>query len=212
MKVIENTWNMLPALWKPRAYFTDTSPDLLRRRALYGGGLLLLILTLLVFASALFNMEGPRQIQQEFLRRLEIDPALLPRVAFPVSAILFGLNWIVLIVLSGIARYLFMRVLGEPRLSLLPVWQIGIHAVIPVMLVGTAVAIWNNLAPPGLPVPGDTGLGRMVLTTGLSLLAILWEAIVSASAFRVHFDQNVGRSILTALFPWALLIQLLMLF
>ena len=195
----------------PGNYFKGTGADLIRARALFGVGSLLLILTLLVFLSAAANPDGSREAQEAFLERIQADPTLLPEAGIPFSSLFFGVYWSLLLALVGPVRYLMLRILGEKEPALSLAYYISLHGAIPMLLVGALIAMTGNLFPPGLPTPGDTGLTRVVLTAIVSIGGLLWEVFISSSGFRVHYAQNWGRAVLTALVPWLVLFQILVL-
>ncbi len=197
----------------PRSYFENTERPILRRNALYGAGVLLVLLSLLVFLSALLNMEGLRQVQQEFLRAMKIDPDLLPASSLPFSSLAFGLYWALLLALLGPVRHLMLRVLGEAERSLALAYWISIHGAVPMMLAGALITMFNNLLPPALSGPASAGGGaRLVLTSLFAILSFGYELLLSTTGFRRHYHQNVGRAALTALAPWILIAFLLLLF
>ena len=204
--IFQQSLSIFPVTIKPENYFqNNTEPATMRTRVLYGTGLLLILTTLCVFLSALLNAEELHQIQINFLQRMGVELKYLPEPGIPFSSLIFGLYWLILVIILGTFRYGMIKLLGEPMKPVALPFLITLHSVIPLIIAGASITIFNNLFPPEVPGETTDASFRLIVTTAVSLIGFCWEGIIATKGFRFHYQQYTGRAILTTLAPWLMI-------
>ncbi len=199
---------------RPGIYFRESPRALLNRNVLAGALPWIVFGAFCVFLSAILNAEGIRAVQTEFLRRLDVDPKLIPQATgLPFVSLSFALYWLFLILLLGGLRLALVRIMGEAERSMLLSFLITLHSVLPMVLIGAAIAMFNNFFPPVIPENGAASGAalRLTLTALLSAAGFAWEGWIATVGFRQLYAQNTGRAVLTFLFPWSFVAAVILL-
>lgn len=129
---------------------------------------------------------------------------------YPLNLLLFPVYWLMLGFYSGVMRYLFLKALGDPVQRLSQPLAISITTATPMILVGALLRIVNYSWPFSSIVDSPVLFSTRVWITGI-LFFLSWcaEGYLSVQAFRLVFNQNRGRAVMTWLFPTGSLLFLL---
>jgi hypothetical protein len=188
-------------------YFCNADLCVMRRTFAFGTVGLLILGAILIFASAASNAEAIRTASESYLRSGGFDPEGLPvelQPSAPWYLLLFPLYWILLISFIAVVRYLAIAVFGELNRSFQRVFLIAGHSLIPMIIIGIVIGVFNQIFPiePASAETAGVSALRVLVIGGAVMIGLAWEGLITVRAYVVTFEQYIGRAVLTAFAPW----------
>lgn len=210
-KIRTGTQDLWSSVLRPSAFYTqvknqsgndavETGAMFLTRAAVALLELMIVCVTVLVI-SALVSQEQIAVSLESMDAYLEAD-ALVPVFGKtnPWEHLLFPVSWALIVGYDAVLRYATARLLGDTPVRFRSMLSVCMLAATPLILMGTGIAIYNNLFP--FTRLTDGGAGWRILIQWLLLLgAFLFEGYLCIHAFRILFGQNTGRAGFTWLAP-----------
>ncbi len=196
----------LEALYRPAAYFAAVTEDrALLRNFLIAFALFLVVGMLLVFGTAWANQAAITATGEQFLDQRNIDLSedvgqLQYRI--PWDTLWAPLYWFPVLGMLFVVRFIALAVFGIPQKAA-PIFGISGHGVLPMIVFGVLIHVWNNLMPiSSLQEPGTAAFVRLWAVIVLVLIGLAWEGWISMSGFRKRFDLSRGRAFIVWFAPW----------
>ncbi|MCB1308460.1 MAG: hypothetical protein KDK30_09785 [Leptospiraceae bacterium] len=196
---------------RPAAFYTHVKNQLdenadgaqvrfLTRAALALLELMIVCVIVLVF-SASVSQEQIAVSLESMDAYLEAD-ALVPVFGKtnPWEHLLFPVSWALIICYDTILRYATGRMLGDIQVRFRSMLAVCMLAATPLIVMGTCIAVYNNLFPFTRLTGGGAGW-RILIQWLLLVGAFIYEAYLCVQAFRILFRQNSGRAVFTWLAP-----------
>ncbi|MCR9144618.1 MAG: YIP1 family protein [bacterium] len=185
------------ALVNPEAFFEGADSGSLKK---WIGPILVLIgaVTLVLVVTRLLGPADP-----VFLESGEFKPpANLVQNPSPLRRFLFPLYWAGIVLYGWFARYGGVLVFGENNRRARDVLMITLIGALPLLLLSALFGTINQLFPYWQQRPDSVlFVARLAANFLFFAFAFLWEARIVVAGFRILFDQNRGRAIVTWLLP-----------
>ena len=187
MDFLKNSWR---ACVESKKFFREN--EISTRQAFLEVLILLGIILIPVFITAFINYDA-------LLKANEAATVLKPgedvfKKFFPWNFLFFPLFWMFYITVVGLVRHGATIFLGEDTRSLTWSWVITAYAVRPLIITAGFLHLTNNFFP--YVNQADTEI-RMIFFNILFVCAWFLEGVVCINAFRLRFNQNFGRALLT---------------
>lgn len=202
--------DQLSAALGPRSFFQGYDSEQSSRRAALSVTVLLITVALLLTIAAMLS--GPEIGLSNEERELIAGELQVPMTPEPSASnnLLFAVNWAFLLVLFGLTRHWITRLLGEGHRSLRDAMTITVLSVGPMIVGILCIGLFSYAFPLDVPHHSQGAFAARILAILATLFALwLWEGAICWTGFRILYDQNNGRAVLTWIAPYLLVFGVL---
>lgn len=143
------------------------------------------------------------QNRREYSEQNTFEKILFAKVSYVVM-------WLLIPVLVTGLRFVFLKILGDNQGDFWDLLKLTLSTILPILFVTFLISIHYDFLP---LLSWSTNSSGLMIAIGVNsiLFAIgyLWEGRLCVAAFKNFYRQNLGRAILTWLFPGLLALNLL---
>lgn len=206
--ILPSLRNLLQAALRPRPFFMQTDHKHLLTPAVVGIGVVLLLGMLLMLGTAMIYFQDLMQARAGVVAYYTRH-GVIPLVSNPSPwrYLSFPIVWAVGFAITAALRFGAMALFGDSTRNYLTLMAVSIFGLAPLVVIAILHGVGNNLFPFARPIEDSSAIMiRSYILIGITLMGIVWEAVICIRAFQIVFLQNAGRAVLTWLTPWFALI------